>query len=112
MVEIEIEYLRNFEKSFKKIFKKYKHTAKNDLRKILEEIKENPKMGIYLGDNLYKIRLANSAKNQGKSSGYRIITYYLNKSEVVFLVDIYDKSSVSSVSKEELVKLCQNILSD
>jgi len=40
MVEIEIEYLRNFEKSFKKIFKKYKHTAKNDLAKVLEEIKE------------------------------------------------------------------------
>lgn len=39
MVEIEIEYLRNFEKSFKKIFKKYKHTAKNDLAKVLEEIK-------------------------------------------------------------------------
>ena len=60
MVEIEIEYLRNFEKSFKKIYKKYKHTAKNDLTKILEEIRKNPKIGIDLGDNLYKIRLANS----------------------------------------------------
>ena len=111
MVEIEIEYLRNFEKSFKKIFKKYKYTAKNDLRKILEEIKENPKMGIDLGDNLYKIRLANSAKNQGKSSGYRVITYYIDESEIVFLVDIYDKSSVSSVSKEELVKIIERELS-
>jgi hypothetical protein len=107
MVEIEIEYLRNFEKSFKKIFKKYKYTAKNDLTKILDEIKENPKMGIDLGDNLYKIRLANSAKNQGKSSGYRVITYYIDESEIVFLVDIYDKSSVSSVSKEELVKIIE-----
>jgi len=105
MVDIEIEYLRNFEKIFKKIFKKYKHTAKTDLIKILEEIKENPKMGIDLGDNLYKIRLANYAKNQGKSSGYRVITYYIDNSKIVFLVDIYDKSSISSVSKEELVKI-------
>jgi len=85
MVEIEIEYLRNFEKSFKKIFKKYKHTAKSDLRKILDEIKENLKRGIDLGDNLYKIRLANSAKNHGKSSGYSVITYYIDESDIVFL---------------------------
>lgn len=82
MVEIKIEYLRNFEKSFKKIFKKYKHTAKNDLAKVLEEIKENPKTGIDLGHNLYKIRLANSAKNQGKSSGYRVITYHIDESNI------------------------------
>ena len=110
MVEVEIEYLQNFEKSFKKIFKKYKHTAKNDLTKVLEQIKENPKMGITLGDNLYKIRVANSAKNQGKSSGYRVITYYIDESKMVFLVDIYDKSSVSSVSKDELVKIIKREL--
>lgn len=110
MVEIEIEYLRNFEKSFKKIFKKYKHTAKNDLAKVLEEIKENPKGGIDLGNNLYKIRLANSAKNQGKSSGYRVITYYIDESAIVSLVDIYDKSTTSRISKEELMKIIKNEL--
>ena len=31
MLEVEVEYFRNFEKSFKRVFKKYKHTAKNDL---------------------------------------------------------------------------------
>ena len=107
---VEIEYLRHFEKSFKKIFKKYKHTAKNDLTKFLEEIKENPKKGINLGDNLYKIRVANSSKNQGKSSGYRVITYYIDESKIVFLVDIYDKSSVSSVAKEELIKIVKREL--
>ena len=110
MVEIEIEYFRNFEKSFKKIFKKYKHTAKNDLIKVLEEIKENPKMGIDLGDNLYKIRLVNSAKNKGKSSGYRVISYYIDETKKVFLVDIYDKSTTSSIKKEELMEIIKREL--
>ena len=105
MVEIEVEYFINFEKSFKKIFKKYKYTARNDLTKFLQEIKTNPKIGTYLGDNLYKVRLANSAKNQGKSSGYRVITYYIDDSKSIFLVDIYDKSQLSNISKELLVKI-------
>jgi len=110
MLEVEVEYFRNFEKSFKRVFKKYKHTAKNDLTKFIKEIKINPKMGIDLGDNLYKIRLVNSAKNQGKSSGYRVITYYIDDSKTIFLVDIYDKSSISSISKEELIKIIHSEL--
>lgn len=111
MVEIKIEYLRNFEKSLKRIFKKYKHTAQNDLAKFIEELQKNPNMGIDLGNNLYKIRLANSAKNHGKSSGYRVITYYIDARETVFLVDIYDKSTTSSISKEELTQIIKSELS-
>ena len=107
---VEIEYLRNFEKSFKKIFKKYKHTAKNDLAKFLEMLQENPKMGIELGNNLYKIRVANSSKNQGKSSGYRVITYHIDESEKVSLVDIYDKSTTSNITKDELIKIIKSEL--
>jgi len=40
----------------------FKESIKNDLTKVLEEIKENPKGGIDLENNLYKIRLANSPK--------------------------------------------------
>jgi len=54
--------------------------------------------------------LANSAKNQGKSSGYRVITYHIDESNIVSLVDIYDKSSTASISKEELMKIIKNEL--
>jgi Ca2+-binding EF-hand superfamily protein len=36
--------------------------------------------------------------------------YYIDKSAIVSLVDIYDKSTTSSISKEELIKIIKNEL--
>ena len=41
---------------------------------------------------VYFKKYKHTAKNKGKSSGYRVITYYIDESEKVFLVYIYDKS--------------------
>ncbi len=102
---VEIEYLENFEKSFKRIFKKYQHTAKDDLESLIDKLKKNPKTGTDLGHNIYKIRLENSAKNRGKSAGFRVATYYVDEKNRVYLVHIYDKSKTSSVSKEKLMEI-------
>ena len=107
---VTIEYLENFEKSFKRIFKKYKHTAKDDLKQLIVELQKDPKMGIELGHNIYKVRLENSAKNRGKSAGFRVATYFVDENNKVYLVHIYDKSKTSNVSKEKLMEIIKREL--
>ena len=102
-----ISYTPIFEKHFKKFSKKHRSLA-NDLSELSEILLENPKIGVPLGDDLYKIRLAVKSKNKGKSGGFRIITYLLtndNKSFNINLLTLYDKSEVEDIAKEELLKI-------
>ena len=63
----------DFNKSAKKLAKKYPSIPK-DLDSLFERLEQNPFEGTPLGDNTYKVRLAISAKNKGKSGGASIIT--------------------------------------
>ncbi len=76
-----------------------------ELKKILLE---NPKSGVLITENTYKIRLASSDKNSGKSGGFRIITYLIDEKEdgvEINLMLIYDKSEESSITKSEIIKI-------
>ena len=76
-----------------------------ELKKILLE---NPKSGVLITGNTYKIRLASSDKNSGKSGGFRIITYLIDEKEdgvEINLMLIYDKSEESSITKSEIIKI-------
>jgi hypothetical protein len=46
-------------------------------------------MGADLGQSVYKIRLAISGTNKGKSGGARIITCVVLIKEIVYLAEIY-----------------------
>jgi len=93
-----------FQKQAKKLIKKYP-SLKTELLELFDELKENPVKGVNIGSNCYKIRLAITSKNKGKSAGARvIINVYLNEKEV-YLLTIYDKSVKSSISDKELKEL-------
>ncbi|MBZ0201991.1 MAG: hypothetical protein IT281_05070 [Ignavibacteria bacterium] len=105
---------RNFEKQLKRLSRKFP-SLKDDLRKFEQKLTENPKMGISLGRNAYKVRLAVKSKAKGKSGGFRIITYIelnivINDLSNIFLLSIYDKSETESISNSELRKLIDNKL--
>jgi len=59
-----------FAKKLKRLAKKYKSISL-DLRLVIEELEKNPTLGIHIGNDCYKIRLAISSKGKGKSSGAR-----------------------------------------
>jgi hypothetical protein len=65
---------QTFQKQAKRLAKRYK-SFPNDLQKLVDELKENAALGTSLGGNFYKIRLAISSKNKGKSGGARGISY-------------------------------------
>ena len=73
---------------------------------------ENPKSGILITANAYKIRLASADKSSGKSGGFRVITYLIDEQEngiEINLLLIYDKSEESSINKSELVKIIKKL---
>ena len=93
----------NFDKEVKRIVKKHKG-IKSDLAKLIDDLENNPTMGTDLGQNVYKIRLAISGTNKGKSSGARVITYVIVVIETVFLAEIYLKSEHDTIDAGLIVQ--------
>jgi len=92
-----------FERKLKQLAKKYSSIA-DDLDALEKELAQNPTLGIPLGKDCYKIRMAITSKGQGKSGGARIITYIRLLKNTVYLMDIYDKSEQENISDKEIRK--------
>ena len=91
----------SFRNPAKKLTRKYR-SFPHDLLRLIEELEENALLGLSLGGNLRKIRLAIKSKGKGKSGGARVISFvYLAKSSV-HLLTVYDKSDADSISDDEL----------
>ena len=76
---------------------------------MVEGLKENPRQGTLIGENIYKIRLAITSKGRGKSGGARIITYVIDEDEIVHLLDIYDKSEKDNISDNRIKTIIEEI---
>ena len=101
-----------FKKVAKPFFKKYKGFDA-DLEEMINYLEKNPTAGTNLGNNLYKVRMASKAKGSGKSGGFRIITYHVEKkvdSLYVNLITIYDKSEEDTIKTSELKALVKSII--
>lgn len=94
----------NFKKEAKKLSKKYA-SLKTDLAKLFSLLAENPKMGTSVGNNVYKIRIAITSKNKGKSGGARVMSFVKVVDEEVLLFSIYNKGDKDSISQKEIDEL-------
>ncbi len=103
-----VKTLSSFEKQAKRLIKKFP-SLRNEFAQLIELLKENPEQGTPLGNNCYKIRLSIASKGKGKSGGARVITNVVVKETVVYLVAVYDKSEIPSISKTELDELLKQI---
>ena len=68
-MNLNIVSIKSFLKEVKALHKRYKNIAK-DLRTLKEELNVDPKSGVALAHNCYKIRLANSSVPTGRSGGF------------------------------------------
>ena len=98
-----IKITASFEKEIKKIAKKHKG-IKSDLSKLIAELELNPTTGTDLGQGIFKIRLAISGTNRGKSGGARVITYVISINETIYLTDIYLKSEHDTVDINVIIQ--------
>jgi mRNA-degrading endonuclease RelE of RelBE toxin-antitoxin system len=106
----------NFEREAKKLIKKYR-SLKAELLDLISDLENNPKMGVLISENVYKIRLAVKSKGKGKVV-LRIITYVeveiIEKEEQidVYLLSIYDKSDRGNISDQFLEQIIEEIKED
>ena len=105
-MNLKITKLETFAKEAKRLYKKYKKLP-DDLKILVKELNDNPKVGIYLGANCYKIRLANSSIPTGKSSGFRVIYYYYDGELDIYLLTIFSKRDMGNISDEKIMELLQ-----
>ncbi len=103
-MSLKIISLDSFTRDVKKLYKKYGKLP-NDLRVLEETLTQNPKAGIAMSIGLYKLRLKNSSATSGKSGGFRVIYYYLDKDENVYLMKIYSKSEIENISEDRLLEI-------
>jgi len=102
-MNFEIHTTLRFEKDVKRLKKKFPK-IKYDLIKLVNELSLNPKMGISLGDNIFKVRIPNSSIPIGKSGGFRVITYY-KEDNILYLVTIYSKTEQDNILTQNLKKI-------
>ena len=97
-----------FAKEVKKLGKKFK-AIKKDLSEIIERLETNPREGISLGNSCYKIRVANSSIPTGKSGGFRVITYFIDNENNLYLLSIYSKTEKENISDGELLEVLASL---
>ena len=98
----------HFKAGFKKLNKKYP-SLKDDIESVTNSILNDPAFGIPIGSGIYKIRVKIRSKNQGKSSGARLITYVYYKTESVYYIHIYDKSKIESIPIKDIQTLIDEL---
>lgn len=76
---------------------------------LLEKLAVDPKQGVQISNECYKIRLAISSKGRGKSGGARIITNIVISDNIVYLLTIYDKSEKENISDRELKEMLEQL---
>ena len=101
-MSLNIVSVNQFNKELKILYKRYKNIGR-DIKHLKSILSENPKAGIALAHNCYKIRLANSSVPTGKSGGFRIIYYYIDQDGTIYLLSIYSKSDIANVSDEKIL---------
>ena len=106
---IPTKYFRNDVKFYIRKKKFLKINA--DVKTVTDELEQ----GNLVGDRLegldvpeniavYKVRIANSSVNVGKSHGFRLI-YYVVIDEKIYLVSIYSKKDDSRVPSDKQIEL-------
>ena len=98
---MEIIYSPLFAKEIKILAKKYRSIAK-DFAQLLTDLQAKPIQGKSLGQDCYKIRMAISSKNKGKSGGARVITCLKRVNDKLYFLSIYDKSHKDDIEDGEL----------
>ncbi len=103
---------RKFKADVKHYVKKKKHIKLNeDIQSVLDALNK----GNFIGDKLqdielaegtaaYKVRVANSSTNSGKSNGYRLI-YYVVIDEKIYLLTLYSKKDDNRIPTDSQISM-------
>jgi mRNA-degrading endonuclease RelE of RelBE toxin-antitoxin system len=103
-MNFEVEVTFYFKKQAKRLAKKYP-SLPSELRELISSLEKSPTQGTMIGRGCYKIRLSIASKSKGKSGGGRVITHVQVSNKTVYLLSIYDKSEMESITPSDLSEL-------
>ncbi len=109
-----------FQKQSTRLAKKYS-SLRDELSTLHSTLQNNPTLGVPLGKNCFKIRIAVKSKGKGKRGGMRVITHAIVSVEppsttdvvqesTVYLLAIYDKSEQETVTDADVQYLLREIV--
>jgi len=110
----------NFDNELKFYYRKRKYRKiRDDLQPVLENLEKGNFVGNRLkdlnlpeGTAVYKVRVANSSANVGKSDGFRLL-YYVAIGDEIYLLTIYSKKDdVKILNDKQIELLVRNILTE
>ena len=82
--------------------KKKHKSLEADFEKLLLSLQENPRQGVEILEDIWKIRLNITSKGRGKSGGARVIIRIRIVADELQLLYIYDKADFENVSDSYL----------
>jgi mRNA-degrading endonuclease RelE of RelBE toxin-antitoxin system len=101
-----------FLKDLRRLEKKYRR-VRQDVKPLIAELESGTTPGDQLqrvGRTVYKVRIANSDAQRGKSGGYRVL-YYLRTTTSVYLIAIYSKTEFEDISDDSIAMAIEDLLS-
>ena len=103
----EIYLCDSFKKAVKHYKKRFPHVAE-DVGKTVRELQATPAKGDLIrgAKGVRKVRVDNSDMTKGKSGGYRLLYYFIDRpSQRIYLLMLYAKNERDSISSQEAVAL-------
>ena len=104
-----IEETETFAKAVKRLQKRFKN-IEADCDEFVQSIQTTEHLGTNLGNGIFKVRIANRDKKSGKSAGYRLISYLKLIDNKLYLMYIYDKSDLDTVSEKQIDTLIKKTI--
>ncbi len=98
----------NFEKKAKALQKKYP-SFKSDLLLLASSLLEDPRQGVEVYKNCYKLRFPIKSKGKGKSGGGRLVTCVKIMQKKIYLLSVFDKSEKETITDNFLKLLLNNL---
>lgn len=90
-----------FKSAYKRLKKKHK-SLETDFEALLVSLQANPRQGVEILEDIWKIRLNITSKGRGKSGGARVIVRIRIIMDELQLLYIYDKADFENVSDSYL----------
>ena len=109
-----VEVSPEFKRDIKPLAKKYS-SLKKSIEELHDNLIENPYLGVSYGGGMFKIRLADKSKGSGKSGGFRVLYYHLEKTEqgiTILLTNIYNKSDIGTITKKDAINQLHDIVQE
>jgi mRNA-degrading endonuclease RelE of RelBE toxin-antitoxin system len=107
-MSFKVEVTTRFKKQAKHLLRKYP-SLKQELAVLFDSFSREPKQGVPIGHECFKIRLAIESKGKGKSGGARIITHLQIINTTIYLITIYDKSEQANISNKDILDFIKDL---